>query len=186
MLMVGFLPGIKVKTIPLMKPSQFVKEITAFSTSISGCISPAAIIMFSKHQGCVVTAAMEKMGAYHIMSPETVIVGDYQCQFQHTIGRNCDAVALVFVMDRNKPPGIGETQFHAALSSGLLPIGHAYKVTRVKDNGFQTWLIARREGSHELLDANTIWNLAYEDVCYSVPVVTRISNYQLMKKRFPW
>ncbi|KAJ0579725.1 putative F-box domain-containing protein [Helianthus annuus] len=133
------------------KPSKFVKKITAFSTFISGCISPAAIIMFS---------------------------------FKHTIGGHYDAVALVFVMDRNKPPGIGETQFHAALSSGLLPIGHAYKVTRVKDNGFQTWFIARREGSQELLDANTIWNLAYEDVCYSVPVVTRISNYQLMKKGF--
>ncbi|KAJ0587025.1 putative F-box-like domain superfamily protein [Helianthus annuus] len=171
MLMVGFLPGIKVKTIPLTKPSKFVKKITAFSTFISGCISPAAIIMFSYYEGCV-TAAMEKMGVYHIMSPETVIVGDYRCQFKHTIGGHYDAVALVFVMDRNKPPGIGETQFHAALSSGLLPIGHAYKVTRVKDNGFQTWFIARREGSQELLDANTIWNLAYEDP--GVPIELRV------------
>ncbi|KAM0066329.1 hypothetical protein Hdeb2414_s0002g00047431 [Helianthus debilis subsp. tardiflorus] len=148
------------------QPAQFVGMINKFSSNVSGSKSPAAIIMFSERQAFI-TAAVEKMD--RTMSPETVIVGDYECQFQHTIGYICVAVALVFVKYSNKPHGIGETQFHAVLSSGLLPIGHAYKVTFFGEDRFRSWLNAKREGSHEL-DAGTIWKLALEDVCYSLGV----------------
>ncbi|KAJ0587027.1 hypothetical protein HanIR_Chr04g0158441 [Helianthus annuus] len=160
MLTVGYLPGIKVKTIPLLQPAQFVGMINKFSSNVSGSKSPAAIIMFSERQAFI-TAAVEKMD--RTMSPETVIVGDYECQFQHTIGYICVAVALVFVKYSNKPHGIRETQFHAVLSSGLLPIGHAYKVTFFGEDRFRSWLNAKREGSHEL-DAGTNWKLALEDL----------------------
>lgn len=51
----------------------------------------------------------------YAMSPDTVIVGDGNCQFLHSNGsltniaimeeHVCAAVALVFTVDRNKPPG---------------------------------------------------------------------------------
>ncbi|MFS7910054.1 hypothetical protein Hanom_Chr02g00101781 [Helianthus anomalus] len=55
MLIVGFLPGLKVAIIPLLKQIQepetvmideFVTDIRELSTSVSGCDSPVAIIMF--------------------------------------------------------------------------------------------------------------------------------------------
>ncbi|KAI7732281.1 hypothetical protein M8C21_027994, partial [Ambrosia artemisiifolia] len=55
LLIVGFVPGLKVTTIPLAKPfegpetvmiDEFITDIREFSTSVSGCNSPAAIIMF--------------------------------------------------------------------------------------------------------------------------------------------
>ncbi|KAI7755867.1 hypothetical protein M8C21_013495, partial [Ambrosia artemisiifolia] len=118
MLIVGFLPGLKVRTIPLLKQMEepqivmvdkFVMDIREFSTSVSGCKSPAAIVMFSDFQAGM-KAVMEKLD--YAMSPETAIVGDSGCQFQHT--QHTDvmeehisaAVALVFAVDRNKPPGI--------------------------------------------------------------------------------
>ncbi|MFS7951202.1 putative F-box domain, FIST, C-domain, F-box-like domain superfamily protein [Helianthus anomalus] len=168
MLMVGYLPGIKVKTIPLLQPVRIIGEINNFSNDVSGSNSPAAIIIFSEHQAFI-TAAVATMD--YIMSPETVIVGDYECEFEHTIGYKCVAVALVFVKYRNRPRGIGETQFHAVLSSGLLPIGHAYKVTHFGEDRFRTWLTAKREGSHEV-DAKTIWKLALEDL--RVPASLRV------------
>ncbi|KAI7732308.1 hypothetical protein M8C21_010047, partial [Ambrosia artemisiifolia] len=86
MLVVGFLPGMKVGTIPLLKQydeacpcavkiDKFITDIREFSTSISGCTSPAAIIMFcSSILSFVLDCAM---------SPETVIVGDCCCYFIH-------------------------------------------------------------------------------------------------------
>ncbi|XP_076934731.1 F-box/LRR-repeat protein At5g63520-like [Bidens hawaiensis] len=58
MLTIGFLPGLKVRTNPLLKQVEvarpqivmvdnFVTDIREFSTSVSGSKSPAAIIMFS-------------------------------------------------------------------------------------------------------------------------------------------
>ncbi|KAJ0925114.1 putative F-box-like domain superfamily protein [Helianthus annuus] len=59
MLTVGFLPGMKVKQISLLQKDnlssdpqafmidEFLKDIREFSTSISGCQSPAAIMIFS-------------------------------------------------------------------------------------------------------------------------------------------
>ncbi|KAF5817171.1 hypothetical protein HanXRQr2_Chr02g0049841 [Helianthus annuus] len=55
MLIVGFLPGLKVTILPLLNQIQepealmideFVTDIREFSTSVSGCNSPAAIIVF--------------------------------------------------------------------------------------------------------------------------------------------
>uniref|UniRef100_A0A251SU37 Putative F-box domain-containing protein n=1 Tax=Helianthus annuus TaxID=4232 RepID=A0A251SU37_HELAN len=58
------------------QPAQFVGMINKFSSNVSGSKSPAAIIMFSERQAFI-TAAVEKMD--RTMSPETVIVGDYEC-----------------------------------------------------------------------------------------------------------
>ncbi|KAJ0617593.1 putative F-box domain, FIST, C-domain, F-box-like domain superfamily protein [Helianthus annuus] len=185
MLIVGFLPGLKVTTIPLLKQvedpqivmvDKFVTDIREFSTSVSGCKSPAAIIMFSDFQAGM-KAVMEKLD--YAMSPETVIVGDSGCQFRHTDATNGSsrditvneehvsaAVAFVFAVDRKKPPGVGETQFHAVLSSGLSPVGPTYKAASVREKHGDslTWLTARREGSRENIDGETVLNQVYDEL----------------------
>ncbi|KAJ0638342.1 hypothetical protein HanHA300_Chr00c0136g0717091 [Helianthus annuus] len=162
---------------------KFVTDIREFSTSVSGCKSPAAIIMFSDFQAGM-KAVMEKLD--YAMSPETVIVGDSGCQFRHTDATNGSsrditvneehvsaAVAFVFAVDRNKPPGVGETQFHAILSSGLSPVGPTYKAASVREKHGDslTWLTARREGSRENIDGETVLNQVYDEVCYSLSFV---------------
>ncbi|KAI7726494.1 hypothetical protein M8C21_002344 [Ambrosia artemisiifolia] len=90
---------------------KFVTDIREFSTSISGCNSPAAIMMFGR-TNLDVKAVMELMD--YFMSPETVIVGDCFLRFHYTDGNSrnitvpggyVSAVALVYVHDRNKPLG---------------------------------------------------------------------------------
>ncbi|KAL9994939.1 putative F-box domain, FIST domain, F-box-like domain superfamily protein [Helianthus debilis subsp. tardiflorus] len=175
LLIVGFLPGLKVTTIPLRKNydeqetfmiDEFVTDIREFSTSVSGCNSPAAIIMFGDEFHGSMMTVMEKMD--YAMSPETVIVGDTLSRFRCTNeaqGGISVAVALVFAVDRNKPPGIGETQFHAILSSGLSPVGPTYKATSViEKDDYETWIAARREGSDENIDGETILNRVYDEI----------------------
>ncbi|KAK1436745.1 hypothetical protein QVD17_02527 [Tagetes erecta] len=115
-LTVGFVPGLKVKPISLLRQNE------------------------PPQQG--IDAVMEKLDFG--VSSETVIVGDCSCGIEQTtkdvndedvddeygcgIQQTVAAVALVFVMDRNKPPGrTGETRFHAVLSRGLSPVGPTYK-----------------------------------------------------------
>ncbi|MFS7951002.1 hypothetical protein Hanom_Chr07g00589871 [Helianthus anomalus] len=123
MLTVGFLPGMKVKQISLLQKEilsfnqqafridKFLKDIRKFSTSISGCRSPAAIMIFSRNPEGLI-AVMRKVD--HAMSPETVIVGAYGCGFQHTDGylgnkisteKHVTAYALVFATENNKGHG---------------------------------------------------------------------------------
>ncbi|XP_076918977.1 F-box/LRR-repeat protein At5g63520-like [Bidens hawaiensis] len=172
MLVIGFLPGIKVKTVPLLKQIQvpdavmidkFVRDIMEFSDAISGCKSPAAIIMFYLNHD--MQAVMEKLD--YALSLETVIVGEHVDSTRHTSGITASVefasdVALVFVVDKKKPPGIGETHFHAVMSSGLLSVGPAYEVASVKKDGHCTFLTARREGSDESLSGYAILNQADE------------------------
>ncbi|KAI3737434.1 hypothetical protein L2E82_27436 [Cichorium intybus] len=183
MLIVGFLPGIKVEAIPLLKQieeplvvmiDKFVMDIREYSTTISGCRSPAAIIMFSDFEAGM-KSVMEKMD--YAMSPDTVIVGDSGCQFLHSNERSsdtsameghiCTAVALVFAVDKNKPrAGTVETHFNAMLSNGLSPVGPTYKAASVREKHRDslTWLTARREGLRENIDGETILNQVYDEL----------------------
>ncbi|KAJ0804312.1 hypothetical protein HanPI659440_Chr02g0036571 [Helianthus annuus] len=152
---------------------EFVTNIREFSTSVSGRNSPAAIKMFAvRLLSCYIRGMMgvvEKMG--YAMSPKTVIVGDPSCEFRYSNDTHgiSAAVALVIAVDRKKPSGIGETQFHAVLSSGLSPVGPTYKATSVIKRNMLTFTItARREGSRENIDGETILNQVYDEVCYSL------------------
>ncbi|KAJ0804310.1 putative F-box domain-containing protein [Helianthus annuus] len=170
-LTVGFLPGIKVTTIPLLMKNpitfmmkKFVTDIREFSTSVSGCSSPAAIMMFADQYRVGLIDVAEKMG--YAMSQKTVIVGDYSSPFRYS---NCpDAwsvgAALVFAVDRNKPSGIGETQFHAVLSSGLSPVGPTYEAASVLEKSNSIWISARREGWGQNIDAEAIRNQVYDQL----------------------
>ncbi|PSS07659.1 F-box/LRR-repeat protein [Actinidia chinensis var. chinensis] len=177
LLVVGFLPGLKVDAVPLARPiedrqavlvDEFVMDIREFTAYVSDCTSPAGIMMFG---GLTIDVkpVLDKLD--YAMSTETFIVGDESGHFLYrelvdsgkpqrrprfkTLG-----VALVFARDRNKPHGIGEIGFHVALSSGLSPIGPVFKAAAVKErrdlNDSSTWLTARREEHHDILDGQTM------------------------------
>ncbi|KAJ0579717.1 putative F-box domain-containing protein [Helianthus annuus] len=150
---------------------KFITDIWEFSASKSGRQSPAAIMIFSRSQQCM--NVVEKIDC--AMSPETVIVGGGCCSLQYVSGssRNTAALALVFAEDMNKPPGVGETQFHTVLSSALLPVGPTCQVTSIKEIAtLKTKLTARREGSYENLDVLALLNQVNEEVCHSLRVVS--------------
>ncbi|GMP34167.1 hypothetical protein CsSME_00007153 [Camellia sinensis var. sinensis] len=178
LLTVGFLPGLKVDAIPLLQSiecpqvlmvDQFVMDIREYTASVSGCTSPAGIIMFGGSTTDM-KPVLDKMDC--AMSLETVIVGDENGRFLHkrpgdtgnaTRNRNNSSVgvALTFVRDRNKPhAGIGDIEFHCVLSTGMLPIGPTFKAVAVRESREEcsTWLTARREELHDILDGETMIN----------------------------
>ncbi|KAK8652229.1 hypothetical protein V6N13_061250 [Hibiscus sabdariffa] len=77
------------------------------------------------------------------MPEETVIVGDACSRLICKSGHNSqaynsdlyffDAVALIFAKDKNKPHGIGETQFRSTLSTGVMPFGPELRAITMKD-----------------------------------------------------
>ncbi|KAL3596108.1 hypothetical protein D5086_007745 [Populus alba] len=179
MLAVGFLPGLKVDAIPLLRPrkargvamvDKFVMDIMNFAASVSDSTSPSLIIMFGSEKTDQ-KPVMEKLD--HAMSRETIVVGDERAQFLYRSGiesRNVyygsvdqyfsDAVALVFARDQNRPSGTGEIHFHSALSSGVSTIGPRFKAVSANEieseTGLSTWLTVRREGGQEILGGQRI------------------------------
>ncbi|KAM0066325.1 putative F-box domain-containing protein [Helianthus debilis subsp. tardiflorus] len=199
MLTIGFLPGVKVNLISLSQPigedpfeiDKFITDIWEFSASKSGRQSPAAIMIFSRSQQCM--NVVEKID--YAMSPETVIVGGGCCSLQYASGssRNTAALALVFAEDMNKPPGVGETQFHTVLSSALLPVGPTCQVTSIKEIAtLKTKLTARREGSYENLDVLALLNQVNEELRRRVATedffigVTRRRNCSIDLEKVEW
>ncbi|KAA8542099.1 hypothetical protein F0562_023251 [Nyssa sinensis] len=185
-LTVGYIPGLTVEAIPLLQSIEapralrvamvdnFVMDIREYTASVSGCTSPAGIILF-EGWGSDVKPIIDKLD--YAMSMETSIVGGQYRQFLYRRrgdNRNptrsakyiAAAVALLFVRDRNKPHGIGETQFHVALSTGLSPIGLTHKAVSVreKQDGCSTWLTARREGLHDILDGESMLNYINDEI----------------------
>ncbi|GLT30852.1 hypothetical protein SLA2020_056350 [Shorea laevis] len=174
-LTVGYVPGIKVDAIPLCKPKKaprlemidkFVMDIRNYTASVSGSTSPTGIIMFGVGDFDQ-KPVIEKLD--YAMPMKTIIVGDERCPFLYKSGNNSrniigslrcsiDAVALVFANDREKAHGIGDIQFHVALSDGVLAIGQSYKAAsvRVNDSEGSTWLTARRERQKDVLDGQQL------------------------------
>ncbi|KAJ0785343.1 hypothetical protein HanOQP8_Chr02g0042041 [Helianthus annuus] len=75
---------------------------------------------------------------------------------------NCDPVPRSRT-GANRDPCIGETQFHAVLSSGLSPVGPTY-TSVIERTGFTTDVAARREGSVENVNVETILNQVDDEV----------------------
>ncbi|KAK6261960.1 hypothetical protein QUC31_007776 [Theobroma cacao] len=172
---VGYVPGLKVEAIPLLQQKKtpqgsmidkFVMDIKSYTSSMSGCTSPLAIIMIGDAD-VDQKPIIEKLD--YAMSMETIIVGDERGQFVYKSGdvsRNVssslkcspDAVALVFARDRDKAHGVGDIEFHFALSNGVTAIGPRFKAASVKVRNSEsvTWLTAKREGQQEVLDGQHI------------------------------
>ncbi|KAB5532160.1 hypothetical protein DKX38_018830 [Salix brachista] len=137
-LLVGFLPGLKIGTIPLFQPIQepntmvenFVMNILNYTAAVSDCAAPVGIIMFGD-KTTDMKPIVAKMDC--AIPEETIIVGDASADFIFRTGDNSlnqllhsccfQAVALVFARDRYKPEGLGEIQFHVTKSTGVLPFG---------------------------------------------------------------
>ncbi|XP_022736752.1 F-box/LRR-repeat protein At5g63520-like isoform X2 [Durio zibethinus] len=174
-LTVGFVPGLKVDAIPLLGHNKapqgsmiddFVMDIKSYTSSVSGYTSPLAIIMIGDAD-VDQKPIIEKLD--YAMPMETIIVGDERGQFVYRsadVPRNAstsqkhslDAVALVFARDRDKAHGIGDIEFHFALSNGVSAIGPRLKAVSVKVKASEnvTWLTARREGQQEILDGQSM------------------------------
>ncbi|KAL3748006.1 hypothetical protein ACJRO7_009260 [Eucalyptus globulus] len=178
-LTVGFVPGLKVDCIPLVRPAKepamvdkFIMDIREYSTSISGCASPVGLIMFGD-ESADIKCFVEKLDI--AMPVETAIVGDERGNFLYRSANNLrnvhgsqkchdDAVALVFAKERNSTPGVGEIRFHVALSDGVSVVGPTYKAVSVRARDDVTWLTAKREGQAEILDGESILNEIYGEM----------------------
>ncbi|CAN6585586.1 unnamed protein product [Malus baccata var. baccata] len=175
LLTVGFVPGLKVDVIPLLRTTKeprevlldkFITDIMDYTASVSDCTSPVGIMMFG--DGLLDMKPIVDALDY-TMPAETVIVGDERGRFLYRSeneSRNVcgsakyftDAVALIFAKDKGKPHGIGDIQFQIALSNGVSTVGPRHKAVSVKVNECErsTWLTARREGHPEILDGQQI------------------------------
>ncbi|KAL2515064.1 F-box domain [Forsythia ovata] len=173
-LTVGFLPGLKAHIVPLLQEKdprgllidEFVMSIREYTSSVSGSGSPSGIVLFSDRKTDI-KPVLQKLD--HAFSLDTVIVGDGGSQFLYrSDDRNYTtrrpAVALLFVKERDKPLGIGETKFHVMLSTGLSPLGSTYKSVSVKSNKSSTWLTAIRDTLHEDLDGQSILDEIYDEL----------------------
>ncbi|KAL3519026.1 hypothetical protein ACH5RR_021615 [Cinchona calisaya] len=178
-LTVGYLPGLKATLIPLLSQNEesfmideFVMDIREYASPVSGSMSPAAIILFSDLKTDM-RPVIQKFD--YAFSVNTVVVGAgglrcfYRSDWNTNVlkqDHNPAVLALLFVKNKDKPPGIGETQFHVALSTGLHPVGAAYKAASVREkkNERSTWLTARREASRENLDGQSILDNIYTEI----------------------
>ncbi|KAK7302297.1 hypothetical protein RJT34_13183 [Clitoria ternatea] len=174
-LVVGYLPGVKVDAIPLIHSKKepeitmadsdkFIREIKAFTAAISGNEFPDAIVMFGDRNSDV-NSIVTKMD--HAMPKETAIVGDAGGCFifnslNYMIARQAnsyalDAVALVFAKDQNKSPG--KTQFHVVMAGGLIPFGPQFEVIDVgpRPSRKGSWLCAKVEGFGVILNIEAVW-----------------------------
>ncbi|XAR50348.1 hypothetical protein NMG60_11004643 [Bertholletia excelsa] len=182
LLIVGYLPGLKVDAVPLLRSAEdhqvplidkFVMDIQEYTSSFSDSKSPAGIIMFA---GPAIDAKRVLDKLDYSMSMETAIVGDASVNFLHqgqaesgnNRSRSCNSfgVALVFVRDQNIHHGSGEIEFHIMSSAGLSPIGPTFKAASVKERYGEcsTWLTARREGLHDILDGQTMLSEIDEEI----------------------
>ncbi|KAI3455057.1 hypothetical protein Pfo_011720 [Paulownia fortunei] len=179
-LTVGFLPGLKAHIVPLLFQNkgprsflvdEFVMDIRKAASVYSDSASPVGIILFADRKADI-KPVLQKIE--YAFSEDTFMVGDGGSQFLYrsnsrsNITRSpdptCAAVALLFARDRNKPLGIGETQFHVVLSTGISPVGNTYKAVSVKCNKSSTWLTASRETVREHLDGQAILEDIYDEL----------------------
>ncbi|XP_077226697.1 F-box/LRR protein isoform X2 [Tasmannia lanceolata] len=174
-LIAGFLPGLKVAAIPLIRSKEksqqgpivksFLSNIKSYTESVSNSTSPMGIVMIADHSSDI-RSVLEQMD--YTLGGETIITGDVNGYFLFSSGdkdgpgiADGDAVALVFAKDRDKPDDIGEIHFELALSTGVSPIGPVYKAASVRviqdeESECCTWLTATREGFSQRLDGATI------------------------------
>ncbi|KAI4329503.1 hypothetical protein MLD38_027885 [Melastoma candidum] len=166
-LTVGFMPGLKVDAIPLLRMPEepamvdkFIEDIRGCSICFSGQPSPIALVIFGDSRSDV-KYVIDKLD--YAMPAETVIVGDEKGRFLYQSAGHrgksgerreyfVDAIALVFARDKDKTSGAGEIKFHMALSDSMLVLNAKYKTSSVRATDCDTWLTAKQEGQREILD----------------------------------
>ncbi|PQM36665.1 F-box/LRR-repeat protein [Prunus yedoensis var. nudiflora] len=158
-LSVGYMPGLKVDVIPLLRPKteqqltkvdHFLMEIMDFTCAASGSLSPSCIIMFGDKNVDMnpILTILDQ-----VMPDETAIVGDASAAFLCTRMDEAEnynkdafsfaAAALVFTRDQYKPEDVGETEFHVTVSNGLIPFGpHLKTVSVLEKHCLCSWVSA--------------------------------------------
>ncbi|XP_059291841.1 F-box/LRR-repeat protein At5g63520-like [Lycium ferocissimum] len=177
---VGLLPGLTVDLIPLKKSrglmtKDFMRSIRECSFSRSGS-PPIGILLFSD-EDIDIKPVLAKLD--YAFSSETAIVGNGGSKFFYRGGTAINrsnnkasssaAVALSFSRDIGKPPGVGETQFHVMLSTGISPIGPTYKAVYVKammPREYSTQLMGTTEDIDMNLDGDTLLDQIYDELGY--------------------
>ncbi|KAL6576290.1 hypothetical protein OROHE_000071 [Orobanche hederae] len=179
-LTVGFLPGIKAHIVPLLLQrkgprsllaDEFVVHIREAASSVSDSSSPAGIILFFDRKTDPKPVLQKIVYAF---PEDTFVVGDGGSHFLYRSNSRSNntrlpkcseaAVALIFARDRNKPLGVGETQFHVMLSTGISPVGYTYRTFSVKSHRSSTLLTASREAVREHLDGQTVLEDIYDEL----------------------
>ncbi|BBH03657.1 hypothetical protein Prudu_014589 [Prunus dulcis] len=186
LLTVGFVPGLKVDAIPLLRStknlsSSFCSNGFVDTNVYNDIRNLERSCLINSSRILKITQPLFQDGLINMkpiidaldysMPMETVIVGDERGRFLYRSGnesRNVcgsakyfsDAVALIFARDKDKPSGIGDIQFQIALSKGVSTVGSRHKAVSVKENHCEhsTWLTARREGHPETLDGQQLLN----------------------------
>ncbi|OMP07710.1 hypothetical protein COLO4_07119 [Corchorus olitorius] len=142
----------------------FLMDIKNYTASVSGSVAPAGIIVFGDKRIDMRPFLADIDSA---IPEETVIVGDANSRFLCRNGNhsrnysadeyNFDAVALVFARDKDKPHDMGETRFHVALATGVMPFGPELRAISVTSSGLDySWLIASINGFDDILDCQRL------------------------------
>ncbi|KAK8690843.1 hypothetical protein V6N13_074369 [Hibiscus sabdariffa] len=144
--------------------SKLLVDIKNYTASVSDTTAPEAMIVFGD-QRVDLTHVLAEID--HDMPDDTVIAGDACSRFIYKSGQNSqaynsdlyffDAVALVFANVKNKPDDIGEIQFHATMSTGVLSIGPELRAITVASKGSEwSWLTISLNGSDQILYSQRI------------------------------
>ncbi|KAK9045927.1 hypothetical protein V6N11_051830 [Hibiscus sabdariffa] len=162
LLIIGYLPGLKGPGVTMV--SKLLVDIKNYTASVSDTTAPEAMIVFGD-QRVDLTHVLAEID--HDMPDDTVIAGDACSRFIYKSGQNSqaynsdlyffDAVALVFANVKNKPDDIGEIQFHATMSTGVLSIGPELRAITVASKGSEwSWLTISLNGSDQILYSQRI------------------------------
>ncbi|KAE8705406.1 hypothetical protein F3Y22_tig00110429pilonHSYRG01081 [Hibiscus syriacus] len=169
-LTVGFVPGLKVDVIPLLRRSEAEDIVTRLEPVLKmlgkffhfPIFSFSSFYVIQKICACLLLFLVILFVSDRTMSTETIIVGEERCQYVYrsnasrNVEQSTDVVALVFARDRsNKAHGIGNIEFHFAASNGSTAIRPKFKVVSrtEKEDYYVTELAAGREGEQEILGA---------------------------------
>ncbi|XVE54471.1 hypothetical protein DITRI_Ditri03aG0083900 [Diplodiscus trichospermus] len=154
-LTLGFLPGLKVDTIPLLRPKRehqvslienFVMDIRNYRASVSGCITAAGIILFGDQQIDMGPVVAE---IDCVMPEETVIVGDASSHFMFRsdiILKTTMLICTFWMLLLFYLQGIKislmllERQFYATLSTGIMPFGPKLKTFSIDDESADLYI----------------------------------------------
>ncbi|GER44525.1 F-box/LRR-repeat protein [Striga asiatica] len=149
----------------------FVMSIREVASAVSDSAVPAGVILFADRKANV-KLILQKID--YAFPEDTFVVGDGGSPFLYRCHRRsdntslpdsiCAAVSLVFARDRNKPLGVGETQFHTMFSAGISPVGNTYKAVCAKCIKSSTWLTASRETVRNPLDGQAILDEIYDEL----------------------
>ncbi|GMH13668.1 hypothetical protein Nepgr_015509 [Nepenthes gracilis] len=179
-LIVGWLPDMKVEAIPLIRSldkepvrsrlSRFSRDIKNYAKSVSD-LPPAAVILFGDGDAAFSKRLFRMFD--DVFNEETAIVGHVNGFFLHRSSeasrnvesndeRCCEAIALVFARNMNKPSGVGETRFHVPCMTCVTRVGPTFSVASVRENNSKSFILGTTRENCGRLGGSKILSLIHE------------------------